>query len=446
MNKKYYLLYLKNTDTLKTLVKRTNTDDDTGDENIKFADLPFNTYLNSELSSGQREVLFAYLKEKLGLADGAEFVQPKKPNGFYLNIPELFSEPEPQPRKCTLAEALDLKYPTKQFLINDLEHVIKNFEGSIELKPQLEKLLKVVKESRDAMLSIERDVPNISIKEGFTIPILNISIPEPIVKLADERLFDFNKAQNEKYFPTEVAVQTPFDGLSRKKLIALFQPENFYQLSKESVKDLLQAAASEYLQSEGVEPCAVVFENLTYTERKLQRGSYEPNRGAIILNKRILDQFEDAKAKRDPNFAYQMLSTVIHESQHRKQFSMRSNNSQLSRKDIEVVSALDNNQQYMSHSQYLASFDELDARNAALEYIKAGAQKLDSDSLMVFYNNKKIQEKNNGKKEISNDKKAYFGCIYDDDLFFRMKDGRKVLMKSNSQFSNRSNSQSEPGA
>lgn len=228
-------------------------------------------------------------------------------------------------------------------------------------------------------------------------------------------LFNLNKNINKYYFPTQdPKVNTKqFDNLSDNELIEMFSKDNFYKLNEKQIHALLQTVSDRYLSANNVSPCAIVLDNLTLNDNSVCYGQYSPNKGNISINKKLLRNLEDAENIGDQYLPYQLLSTVIHEARHRVQFS-NLGKTNLSLKDQYVSLSLAHNQDLLSYSQYLAEPDELDARNASLEFLKNAAKSSvkNSSSLIEFYNHKLKNEHNNNKSEISDTAKAFFEEIY----------------------------------
>lgn len=316
-------------------------------------------------------------------------------------------------RKIGLIDFVDMAFDRKKTLLETLRHLYKNAPDYI--RAYLRSLIEAI---QDGMDEIRHHVPREDYKpeahQSLTAPYYGEEVPPQILSLYRKRIFAFRKASDENYFPTERPTEynASFEGYNRSQLIRFFEPENFYALSEDQVKSLLQTVSAEFLQSKGVQPCNVAFEKLTISDDSVQYGEYNPNRGAIIINQKILAMMNEAKKTKNKSFPCQLLSTLIHESEHRVQFSTFGQKTGDRRQDM-INSFLSTSQTSLSTAQYLASYDELDARNEALDYIGEMAAENDSSVLAAFYNLKKEQEMNNGKANIPENDKRYFSDIYD---------------------------------
>ncbi len=255
------------------------------------------------------------------------------------------------------------------------------------------------------------------IAQSFSFPLLATSlksIPTPVKKAYELRQYFYDHSAEESYLPTEqIAINTSkFMNLTREDIVSLFSPENFYKLSKDDIKALLQAASNEYLLSNDVEPCAVVFEPLKISNRNVQFGEHNPNRGVTIINSKLLDKFDEMKDINNVSYPYQLLATVIHEGRHRCQFSDLNNNIGANETTKLISRALLVPQSTMSKGEYLASPDEIDARNAAMDYISGVAKETDDENLKAFYNQQKAYEQSNGKNEVPDSLKQHFNHVY----------------------------------
>lgn len=240
-----------------------------------------------------------------------------------------------------------------------------------------------------------------------------VNVQAMLIKYQDYRLFAARKSSDSNYFPTQKTVDTrEFGKLSRDELISCFSADKFYSLTSNQREALFQAVVNDYLLSNGVAPCGVVLKDLPMSKSSICFGQYSPNSGCIYLNKNLFANLESADEANNQYLPYQVLSTLIHEARHRVQFSML-DCPNLGEKDQKVVNSLLHPQSSMSYSQYLSEYDEIDARNAALAYMREAANnQKGSNSLAKFYNLAKEREIKNPKKDISSNMKAYFPDIY----------------------------------
>ncbi|MBQ8468382.1 MAG: hypothetical protein IJ542_01350 [Clostridia bacterium] len=215
-----------------------------------------------------------------------------------------------------------------------------------------------------------------------------------------------------------------FDGLSQEELMACFKPDYFYSLSKDEQLSLYQTCTNRYLLSQGVSPCAIVLEDMALNDRTIEFGCYRPNRGAIYLNKNLFDNIFELAGALNPFFPLKLLETVIHEARHRVQFAMfESNPSNAAEREIQL--SMMHSQSNMSYAQYLAEADELDARNAALAYMREGAELSGSRDMEEFYCAAKSREMGNPKASTTTTMRDACADIYDERI------GREMLDRVN---------------
>ena len=312
------------------------------------------------------------------------------------------------------AALLDLSFNSKKALLNVLKNLLKQTKDVV-MASRLKNLINIISNYLEE--KEEKEGVNQDLTHSLTQPYLGEESNKRLNKYYNYRKFAYRKAHDKNYLPISAPTidTSKYDKLSREELVELYHSSKFYNLEKEDVMSLVQATVNEYCIANGVEPCAVVFEDLALSASEIQFGEYDPNKGSITINKKILDKFEDAKASGDQFYAYKLMSTIIHETKHRIQFSMLDNNN-ISEKDKAVCASLMHQQDSLSHSQYLAELDEVDARNAALEYIREASfsvkDSASANALKLFYNYEKTDEQNNGKNEIASELKTQFGDVY----------------------------------
>jgi len=304
------------------------------------------------------------------------------------------------------------------------------FSSNTEKLNFLKSLLQVCKNSQlrkiltKKIYAVEKEIQKESEKEYYISEQKNIkqtnSKNNDLETLLSTRkkelaLFNLNRKLDHSYFPTvEPFVNTKkFDKLSDSEILEMFAADKFYNLSKTQIHALLQSVANRYLASHGVSPCTVSLEDLTLNSNSICFGEYCPNIGAININNKLLDNLENCQNVRDQYLPYKLLETTIHEARHRVQFSKLGNNN-LNAKEQYISESLYHNQDLLTFSQYLAEPDELDARNAALEFFKNAALTgvKNSDSLIDYYNYKLNKERNDKKDDIPGYAKEYFKEIY----------------------------------
>ena len=223
--------------------------------------------------------------------------------------------------------------------------------------------------------------------------------------------FALNKSLNK--IPTNITKPKSagdFEGLSRSALVEYFDAKNFYSLGEKQQKQLYQAVVNEYCNSLGVQPCAVKFIELPFSEKTVCYGEYDPNKRVININSSVLDLLPDANGNQ--YLPYKILATLVHEAKHSHQFENVGKQS-LSTKEQYIKNSLITNQSGLTFGQYLAEPDELDARNAAQEYFREMFEISKNQNLAAFYNLQAINENNNPKEKIPKDCERFFPEIYD---------------------------------
>lgn len=230
--------------------------------------------------------------------------------------------------------------------------------------------------------------------------------------------FMFEKAKNSFFTATTTPTISThkLENLSRAELVSMFNPKVFYSLSSNQRNILFQAVVNDYLKENNIKPCAVTLANLPLGGTTICYGNYSPARGVIQLNSKLFDNIDSLSDTQNQYFPYKVLSTLIHETQHRVQF-MNIDNIATSEADYEIKQSLLAPQQDKSFANYLAEPDELDARNASLSYFSDLIKNRCEDpkeifTLCGFYNQTLHQEKMNGKANVSSALKRHNPEIY----------------------------------
>ena len=206
-----------------------------------------------------------------------------------------------------------------------------------------------------------------------------------------------------------------FSKMSRKELISMFAPEVFYKLNETQIKQLLQATSNDYALSQGAYPCEVKIAGLTSSNGGVTLGEYCPSNQQIEINSRFLSKLEEFRAENNAFAPYQLLSTLIHETQHHVQTTnLNKKNSELSAREKMACFALaepsSNN-----YGEYLISADELDARDCALSYLKEAAKNADEAQaiqLASAYAVSKREEESRPKPRVDEKIEQTFASIY----------------------------------
>jgi len=298
-------------------------------------------------------------------------------------------------------------------LINILIHNIKNCKNKTQ-KNKLIKLINSLKQYlKEAIKNIEENTTPLRISNEQKSKFVSEygdekpNLTDLIKKFEEYSLFGLNKSLNPKFTPTTKPIvdTSKFDSLTREELVSLFDSKNFTKLTQAQQLQLLQATANEFLSSCGAPTCAVLIEDLPFSPNHAVFGEYLPNSGAIIINKNMFKTNPN-----NPYWPYKILETLIHESRHRWQFSTL--DQPTTEKEKAIHSAIVSPTAYNDFSEYLTSYEELDSRNCALEYIRNVANSLNNDSLKAFYNLKLTYEQNSCKKRIPKEAEAFFPDVY----------------------------------
>ena len=324
---------------------------------------------------------------------------------------------------------LSRKFKNQTSLLSFLKRV-KKLVGNPELLNMIENMIASLEQSTE-MAEIQPQNKEQPIQQE---PLKDTAVAQMMAsKYQNYSLFAANKTRDKNYFPTSpVTINTTrFDNCTRSELVKNFQADKFYSLSTTQKQELFQAVVNDYLTSNGVEPCNVSLSNLPIDEKSICFGQYNPNTGSIHINRNLLTNLDSADEANNQYLPYKILSTLIHEAQHRVQFANLENDN-TSEKDKLVSNSLMHPQNCMTYSQYLTEPDELDARNAAQEYIRQQAKnQTGSNSLAQFYNVTKEDEIKNNKRDVPSKIKDLFPDIYNNQFlkeaqnFSRMKDEKK---------------------
>ena len=256
-----------------------------------------------------------------------------------------------------------------------------------------------------------KEKPTVALNINNNMPVFD-SVEQEIVrrKYNYYAKFALNKTLNALPSLVETKkVAGKFEGLARKELVEYFNADEFYALNSNQQKQLYQAVVNEYCMAAGVPACEVKYEDLPLSEKAICYGEYDPNNRNIHLNKNVIELLQDAQ--KNQYLPYKILATLIHEAKHACQFA-NIGKDELSTKDQYIKNSLITNQSGLTYAQYLAEPDELDARNAAQQYLREVCEATNNANLAAFYNMQAEQERHNFKEQISKDCEVYFPDIY----------------------------------
>lgn len=284
---------------------------------------------------------------------------------------------------------------------------LKDTTTSLEVKNKLKKVINIISRKRSCDVLAYNGQNEVS-------PVLN-SVKTQIIIRRDIAFLEYfiAKEHNAEYTPEIPYTGNvgKFENLSRNQLVDYFKVDKFYMLNDHQKLQLLQAVANDYCKLNGVNSCAVTLEELPYSDKSICYGEYQPAQSKILLNKRIFDLLDDAKYCKNQYLPMKILSTVIHEAQHRVQFETLDKTDKTEREQL-VSDSINKNKRYQSFNKYLVEPEELDARECALEYIKQCARETQDEILEKYYNTLVLEEQKNGKSNVPINIQHYFQHIY----------------------------------
>ena len=322
---------------------------------------------------------------------------------------------------------LEQKIKRHNYESDSLEEFLIHFHGSFEeLISNLEQFAHSFT-SESLIKQIKEIVNQISNKAKTVDPQLKQTVGPTVLN------FDFTNASNiheiffdsleksafffqSKYGKTQnlsTQKQTIFDNASFTDLVKMFNPEQFYSLSVEQVKDLCQAVSNKYCEAKGVKPCAVNFADFGSKHNSVVFGNFSWASQSITLNSNFLNNLGEY-AKQQNTFApYELLQTIIHESHHRYQ-QENVDKKDLSQQDNIVKEAIlrDSDDNKKTFKDYASSLDEKDARNAALGFMQRFAHETGDRNLQVFCQNETNKELNTRTYNVTGRDENLFPHLY----------------------------------
>lgn len=374
--------------TFKNLGKKL-----TNMQNYRFIHRGFDISSRTNLSKIEQLKILTTLKKALNVSDGED---------------DTYS----------LLTFLDLFFDNDNDMFDNLEN-LKNFFVSNTIRRKLDKLISEIKKYKSAISLPESSYQSEKqrrIEQSLEFPLVHGEQNPVLYKIYDRRRFAFKKLVVKKLPTVYPKYDTSaFDSLNRNQLINLYDSSNFYKLTKKEKLALLQASINDYCKSLGVPSCAIIPQKLGKDGEVVKFGEYDPSTGFIAINSELLDNINYWSKDKNQFLPYKLLAVSIHEARHRYQhFILDKEN--LSLKESIIKDAFMQSPSLL-YSDYLSSADELDARDASLNYFKEAAfatndlnKKL---KLASFHNLTKGQEIKNNKTAISDDISKYFPNIYD---------------------------------
>lgn len=217
----------------------------------------------------------------------------------------------------------------------------------------------------------------------------------PKQKAADYQEYAEKQLKREIKTP-EITIDTSkFEKFTDKQLFEFYKTDKFYKLSKEDQMALLQTSVNRYLDAAGVERVPISLDyGMTLDDRFVEYGNYKPSHQTIFLNGNLFNNVEQNEG--NIFLPLKLLSTVVHEARHHIQFS-KFQFSPANKVEELIQKSMQQSQANLSFKEYLAAPDELDARNAALEFMRIAAVETNDINFAAFYNLEKQREQNNKK-------------------------------------------------
>ena len=230
--------------------------------------------------------------------------------------------------------------------------------------------------------------------------------------------FDYLEYFINKDYNLEYQLSQPYTGnvgefkdQSRLQLVQQFKADKFYQLNSQQKMQLFQAVVNDYCKASGVSSCAIELADLPISDKTVCYGEFLPAQSKILINKEIFELIDDAKYCKNQYLPMQLLSTIIHEAQHRVQFETLENPNKSEREKI-VAQSIQSAKKFSSYNKYLVEPEELDAREKSIEYIKECARELDDITLQKYCNTLILKEHQNCKSATSPEIQQHFYNIY----------------------------------
>ena len=173
----------------------------------------------------------------------------------------------------------------------------------------------------------------------------------------------------------------------------------------------MQAVANDYCKTKGVNSCAIELADLPFSDNAICYGEYVPSQSKILINRQVFDMLEDFKYCKNQYLPMKVLSTVVHEAQHRVQFETLDKPNKSVREQL-VSDSINQEKREISHNKYLIEPEELDARDATIEYIKECARNSDNPIFAKYLNTLIMNERKNRKSNAPDYIKQHFINIY----------------------------------
>ena len=330
-------------------------------------------------------------------------------------------------------DVLDIVFKDKKELISYIQEIYVT-TNTPATKQHIKQLLEDLydKAVYDSHVSLKPNSnPTLSTSWKFPYKGNASHIEQILEKLYRTREFFVQKSLQIDNFPTtkvELKDVYGFDQLSFNELQAMFAPSNFYKLDAEQIPYLSQALVNKYLEANNVETCKVDAVNMPSSKDSIIYGAYLPNLGVININKRYFTNFDAAKSGLNPVLPLKLMSTLLHEAQHRVQFANLDKDNLSAREELVKQSILrptckdyleNENAIANSYAEYLSEPDEVDARNAALDaiaYMINGnpyvSDPTDKNRIAAFFNVIHNKEVSNAKLNYKPEYKELFKQVY----------------------------------
>lgn len=152
-----------------------------------------------------------------------------------------------------------------------------------------------------------------------------------------------------------------FNKVGYQTIASNFNPDNFYNLDKDDVINLMVRLTTVYCEQNGAEPpvCETGhFESLP--DNKITLGANYPATNTIVFNQAVIDRFDNFKKTKDPRYPLLLMETALHEAHH----TVQTNNGTFENFNSGKISTNDDFKRYENLPE------EVDARHSSRETLR----------------------------------------------------------------------------
>lgn len=160
-----------------------------------------------------------------------------------------------------------------------------------------------------------------------------------------------------------------FDKTGYQTIANNFNPDNFYELGKDDVINLMVRLSSVYCEQNETPPPTFTTGNFEpLPNNKITMGANYPATNTVVFNQAAIDKFDDFKKTKDPRYPLLLMETALHEAHH----SVQENSGMLENTNHEKVSSKEDFNKYESQPE------EVDAR----KYSRATIQQMANSGIL----------------------------------------------------------------